>query len=103
MLNPLLLVEIISDSTASVDHILKLKLYKKIPSLKHYLMVQQKEAYVELYTRTEGGQWLYSDREGSESKIGLEALGIELPLADIYRTVEFPVAPKVEAEPEPVD
>jgi Uma2 family endonuclease len=83
---PVLLVEVLSDSTESFDLGRKLDEYLKIPSLLYYLIVQQKAHHVRGYERKDG-EWKYSIVEGLAGQVHLPQLGVSLPMADIYEDV----------------
>lgn len=87
-MNPLVLIEVLSDSTEAYDRGAKFAHYRKLASLLEYLLVAQVERRVEHYRRSEHGQWLLSDWEGDVA-VALPALGIELPLSEIYEKVEL--------------
>lgn len=88
VLNPILIVEVLSPSTADYDHQNKFRLYRSIPSFSEYLLVEQDEPFVERYTKQTQG-WLLSEFKGLEVSISLESVGVELPMAEIYRGVVF--------------
>jgi Uma2 family endonuclease len=90
LLNPLFLIEILSDSTERRDRRVKAPLYRKLESLQEYLLVSQHEPYVERYTRQPGGEWLFEAADGLDSSIQLVSLAVTLKLSEIYRQVEFP-------------
>jgi Uma2 family endonuclease len=90
LLNPLFLIEILSDSTERRDRRVKAPLYRKLGSLREYLLVSQHEPHVERYTRQVNGEWLYEEADGLDSSIELLSLGVILKLSEIYRQVEFP-------------
>lgn len=85
--NPLVLVEVLSPSTADYDHGRKWLSYRGIPSLQHYLLVAQDQARVERYTRHGEHFWHYTETLGLDSDVRLEALDITLRLAEIYEGV----------------
>jgi Uma2 family endonuclease len=87
--NPLLIVEVLSDSTEATDQGEKLREYQMLDSLQHYLLVSQHEARVELYTRKDDGHWDYVAVEGLNGILTLSSLSITLTLADIYEGIEF--------------
>ena len=89
--NPVVLVEVASVSTASYDRVGKFMLYKDLPSLRHYLLVESTKALVNLATWREHKVWAFDTFEGMEAVVPLPALGIELPLAEIYRKVPLVV------------
>lgn len=85
LLNPTLLVEVLSPSTAGYDRHSKFLLYRTIPSLRYYLLVESRRVEVLLYARASAGQWTFTSFEDRAAVVPLPALGLELPLADIYR------------------
>ena len=89
LLNPKLLVEILSDSTAKYDQGRKFEQYQTIPSLMEYVLVSQDAPQCVSYFRQEDGHWRYTRCEGLEATLVLESLGIRVPLAEIYAGVEF--------------
>lgn len=89
LLNPLVIVEVLSDSTEAYDRGAKFALYQRIESLQEYVLVSQDRARVERYVRQPGGQWLYSRTDGLEAEVPLDALGCRLPLAEVYARVQF--------------
>ncbi|MGH2416410.1 MAG: Uma2 family endonuclease [Microcystaceae cyanobacterium] len=88
VLNPLLIVEVLSPTTASYDRQSKFRMYRGIPSFCEYLLVEQDEPFVERYSKQAQG-WLLSDFNGLERSIALDSIGIELPMAEIYCGVIF--------------
>jgi Uma2 family endonuclease len=86
LLNPLVVVEVLSHSTEAYDRGKKFEHYRKIASVQHYLLVTQTEPLVELYTRQADGTWSLSDRRMGDAVV-LSALGCELAVAEIYRRV----------------
>jgi Uma2 family endonuclease len=85
--NPVLLVEVLSPSTADYDHGRKWESYRGIASLQHYLLVSQDKARVEQYTRHGEHFWHYTETLGLEAAVSLEALNVSLALAEIYEGV----------------
>lgn len=88
LMNPTLLVEITSPSTAAYDRGDKLRLYQELDSLQDYLIVAQNISGVDHYTR-QGDGWLLKSYRAGE-KVNLTKMGIQLPLAEIYDNVIFP-------------
>jgi Uma2 family endonuclease len=85
--NPVLVVEVLSPSTADYDHGRKWESYRGIASLQHYLLVSQDKARVEQYTRHGEHFWHYTETLGLEAAVSLEALNVSLALAEIYEGV----------------
>jgi Uma2 family endonuclease len=88
VLNPILIVEVLSPSTADYDRQNKFRIYRSIPSFSEYLLVEQDEAFVERYSKQTQG-WLFNEFKGLEESISLDSVGMELPMAEIYRGVVF--------------
>jgi len=87
--NPVLLVEVLSPSTADFDRGGKFGHYRQIPSLLEYLVFWQDEARVEQHTKTAEGLWLLREVIGIEQTLQLASLGQSLALRDAYDKVEF--------------
>ncbi|YAF97021.1 MAG: Uma2 family endonuclease [Nodularia sp. CChRGM 3473] len=88
VLNPILIIEVLSPSTADYDRQSKFRMYRSIPSFSEYLLVEQDEPFVERYSKQDQG-WLLSDFNSLEQSISLDSVGVELPLGEIYRGVVF--------------
>ncbi|NMG08761.1 Uma2 family endonuclease [Brasilonema sp. UFV-L1] len=88
VLNPIVIVEVLSPSTADYDRQSKFRMYRSIKSFSEYLLVEQDEPFIERYSKQAQG-WLLSDFNSLEGSISLESVGIELPIAEIYRGIVF--------------
>ncbi|MGH9948188.1 MAG: Uma2 family endonuclease [Pyrinomonadaceae bacterium] len=89
LLNPVLIVEILSESTESYDRGLKFQNYRSIDSLREYVLISQNRAAVEKYVKHGDGFWLLSSAIGLEATINLESIDSILSLTDIYDKVDF--------------
>lgn len=89
LLNPTLLIEVLSPSTEDYDQGRKLEHYRTIPSLQEYLLVSQARAHIVQYVRHSEVSWLLSDTSGLEGSIALRAIGCEIALSEIYAKVRF--------------
>jgi Uma2 family endonuclease len=89
LLNPTLIVEVLSKSTESYNRLAKSAYYRTIESLAEYLLVAQEECRVEQYVKQPDGRWLLADVRSRESLIVLEAIGCSLSLQDIYERISF--------------
>jgi Uma2 family endonuclease len=88
LLNPSLIIEVLSRSTDRADHAEKWLAYRQLESLNTYILVHQDRTYVEMYDRDNAtGTWEYTDVTGLGSSLKLSSLGCEIPLARIYRRV----------------
>ena len=101
---PVLVIEILSRSTRSVDLDEKLSNYLGIDTLQMYLILEQDRADAVAYRRTNaispGDLFVRECYQGLAAKIELPFLGFEICLSDIYSGVEFPAAPVRELEPD---
>jgi len=91
--NPALLVEVLSPSTEAYDRGEKFAHYRRLPSLKAYLLVDQFRPRLELFIRVGDGFWRLSIADGIEATLQIDPLGIELPLEEVYRGVTFETPP----------
>ena len=85
---PCLIIEVLSPSTEAVDRGIKFAKYRAILSLKEYVLVQVSQPGVEVYQRSDRGQWIYSSY-GIEDRFLLESVGVEVVVADLYHQVTF--------------
>jgi Uma2 family endonuclease len=84
IVNPALIVEVLSDSTESYDREEKFAHYRRIPSLREYLLVSQHERRITHLSRNDDGSWTLRDVVGA-SVVRLPSIGCELSLAEVYR------------------
>ncbi|MBD2636359.1 Uma2 family endonuclease [Limnothrix sp. FACHB-881] len=89
VMNPILIAEVLSKSTAAYDRTEKFAAYRTIASLQNYLLIDQYQPHVELYARTGDQQWLFSEYGQLSNRVLLDAVSVELPLADLYEAIEF--------------
>ncbi len=89
LLNPVVIVEVLSDSTERYDRGLKFARYRRIESLEEYVLVAQTEPRVEVFRRQADGSWSLWEYEGAEAAARLQSLGIAIPLARLYQDIEF--------------
>lgn len=93
LLNPTVIVEILSPSTEAYDRGKKFELYWQLPSLREYVLVSQSKPLVEQYIRQDGGEWLLRAVAGLEARLTLPSLGIAIEMADLYVNVQFEPVP----------
>ena len=89
LVNPTVLVEVLSKSTASYDRGEKFEHYRKLVSLAEYLVIAQNKHHVEHYIRQPDNQWLLSETDDMHKTIRLPSIECDLALADIYDKVEI--------------
>lgn len=93
LLNPLLLLEVLSPSTEGYDRGEKFFHYQQISTLQQYVLVSQIHPRVEIFTRGQGGRWEYEVVSDLAESVRLRSLDVEIPLARIYRDVDFTATP----------
>ena len=89
ILNPCLIIEVLSPSTSGYDRGDKFRYYRSIPQLNQYLLVSQGEILIESYSKTSENNWLLQEYTPARGIISLDSLGISLNLADIYEGIDF--------------
>ena len=89
LVNPVVLFEILSGTTANFDAGAKGRMYRSIPSLLDYVVIEQSRSCVERYSRQPGGKWLIETVEGLDSVLAIESIGCQLPLSEIYFRVQL--------------
>lgn len=100
LLNPRVLIEVLSDSTEAYDRGLKFERYREIESFEEYLLVSQHRPSVEVYRRQPSGLWtIQPPYRGIEATARIQSVGVELPLAEVYADVKFPPEPEVAPRP----
>lgn len=88
---PVLVVEVLSPSTEKDDRGRKWAAYRRVSSLRHYMLVSQEQMMVELYTRSELG-WMLQVFETGDAEVAFSVFGITLRLAEIYEGVDLAAA-----------
>lgn len=89
LVNPKVVVEVLSPSTEDYDYGGKFVLYRKLESLVEYLLVAQSEPKVEIFRKQSHSSWHLDTVCGLDASIQIGALGIEIPLAEIYEGIKF--------------
>ena len=103
--SPVVVVEVLSESAEARDHGPKRWAYQTIPSLQHYLLVDQDKPVVELASRSDDGSWRSVIHRGLDARLRLDVLGVEIGLDEVFARVAFaPASPGGEdAAPAPLD
>ncbi|MBI3651421.1 MAG: Uma2 family endonuclease [Acidobacteria bacterium] len=89
LINPALIIEILSPSTEAYDRGDKFTHYKSIPSFCEYLLVAQHRPHLSQFVRQEDGSWLQREFNDLKDAVQLSTLGCELPLSAVYQNVFF--------------
>ncbi len=89
LLNPDLIVEVLSESTRNYDRGDKFQQYRSILSFREYLLVDQAKAHVERHTKQPNGTWSLWETDSLDDVIRLESIAVTLPVSEIYLKIEF--------------
>jgi Uma2 family endonuclease len=89
LLNPILIVEILSPSTESYDRGRKFQHYRTLASLQEYVLISQDVHRIERYVRQDNDQWLLSDVTQVDAALELSSISCTLSLADVYEKITF--------------
>jgi Uma2 family endonuclease len=87
ILNPSVLVEVLSDSTERYDRGTKSFHYRSLPTLQHLVLISQDCVFVECFTRINANEWLLREYRQRCDSLVLESVNISIPLAELYRNV----------------
>lgn len=86
--HPILLVEVLSESTAAYDRGLKFEQYRRIEGLQEYLLVEQDRRHVDIFRKDDLGRWVLESC-GPEGQFTLSSLGLALTMDLVYEDVAF--------------
>ena len=90
---PIVIVEVLSDSTRQYDKDQKFQFYKQIPTLKHYILIEQNICFVNCYTKN-NDLWNHHSYSKMEDVIKLSHLEVDIPVKEIYEDIKFENIPK---------
>ena len=89
IINPILVIEVLSDSTETTDRIKKFAYYQSIHSIREYVLISQNEPKVEVYFKQQEKSWLYTVAEGLDDTITFRSIEHEFALQSIYQNVDW--------------
>lgn len=89
LINPIVIMEVLSDSTEVFDRRKKFAQYQHLDSFTDYVLIAQDEPHVEHYARQADNEWYLTIAKGLDSQIVLSSIGCTLRLADVYRKITF--------------
>ena len=87
--NPTVIIEILSPSTKDYDRGGKFLLYRDIPTLKEYILIDTGAIFIEAHRINKSGHWELEDIKGSEATLNIEAVGLSFPLREIYEDTKL--------------
>lgn len=91
ILNPLLIVEVLSPSTQTHNRLGKFELYKQLPSFQEYVLVNTDKHSVETRFQEETDLWRIKTETNIENTVTLRSLGVSISMADIYEDIISPL------------
>ncbi len=89
IINPTIIVEVLSKSTQARDRGDKFRFYRSIPEFKEYILIDQYSVLVEHFVKTSEHQWMLTEYETKESKLSLDSVNFEISLEELYKRVNF--------------
>lgn len=89
VINPVLIVEVLSKSTKNYDQGDKFDFYRSIPDLQEYIMIDQYKYFVKQFTKNSQNQWVLTDHESIDDILQLSSINLSVPLQNIYEEVDF--------------
>ena len=89
VMNPLLIVEVLSKSTKNYDQGDKFLYYRSIPEFKEYILIDQTRYHVMQHTKTLDGKWLLTEHESEKAVLELNSIEFQISFSDIYERINF--------------
>ena len=97
--NPLLIVEILSNSTKDYDRGGKFLAYRSIPEFREYILIDQYSYHIEQFAKDSNGKWVLTEYDSDESVLTLESVEFQMPLREIYARIDFDVKDEEVSQP----
>lgn len=89
VMNPIVLVEVLSASTEGYDRGEKFAAYRTIPTVQEYVLIAQDQPLVEQYVKQSESEWLFAETRGLEQGVTLRSVEVEIALADLYEAIKL--------------
>lgn len=89
VVNPTVIVEVLSPSSEAYDRGKKFEDYRTLASLKDYVLISQTHAAVEVYSRTDDGRWILSPFQGMDAVARIASIEVDLKLNEVYDRLDF--------------
>ncbi|MEG4500356.1 Uma2 family endonuclease [Microcoleus sp. F10-C6] len=96
VMNPQVIVEVLSKSTKAYDRSDKFKFYQTLPTFQEYILIDQSQVYVEQYCKLANKRWSYSQYDEEDAALVFNFFQVEVPLADVYEKVDFEAENEIE-------
>jgi Uma2 family endonuclease len=89
LINPSVIIEVLSKSTQNYDKGDKFTAYRSIPTFQEYILIDQYSQHIEHYVKTEQRKWTFQEYDEADSTLNFESLPFEILIADLYDKVNF--------------
>ena len=89
LVNPLLIAEVLSDSTQNYDRGEKFLAYRSIPTLQEYILIDQYSIHVEQFCKIDRNRWTLTEFENADEMLEMRSIALQFAIADLYDKVEF--------------
>ena len=89
LVNPTMIIEVLSSSTERYDRGIKFQNYRLMPTLQDYILISQDNYRIEQYIRQETGEWLLREAVGVAAQVAISSIDCVLSLEDVYEKVDF--------------
>ncbi len=89
IINPTLVIEVLSPSTESYDRGKKFDAYQMIETLKEYVLIDPSKPYIQTFNRQADNSWRLDKVEGMDATLQVRSLGLDIPLAEVFADVTF--------------
>ena len=97
--NPLVIVEVLSNSTKDYDRGGKFLAYRSIPEFREYILIDQYSYHIEQFAKNSNGKWVLTEYDSEESVLTLECVEFQIPLSEIYERINFDIKDEEVNEP----
>ncbi len=97
--NPVVIVEVLSNSTKDYDRGGKFLAYRSIPEFQEYILIDQYSYHIEQFAKNSNGKWVLTEYDSEECVLTLESVEFQMPLTEIYERINFDVKDEEVNEP----
>jgi Uncharacterized protein conserved in cyanobacteria len=97
--NPLVIIEVLSNSTKDYDRGGKFLAYRSIPEFKEYILIDQYSYHIEQFAKNSNGKWVLTEYDLEDSILTLESVEFQIPMIEIYERINFEVKDEEGNEP----
>lgn len=87
--NPIIIIEVLSESTKNYDRVKKFGFYRSIPTFQEYILVNQYRVHIEHFYLESKGKWIFTDYSNENGILKFNKIDFEISLKDVYDRVEF--------------